>query len=167
MENKIKKVNKVYVGINDIFTEFIKWSVMTKRERQDNLVPTAKVFAEKYNLHPSQLSRWKERDDFRWQKEQSQREKLQELTPDVIDAFFKRCIKYGMSNDIELWLKLVEGWDKKKVVEHKEIQFGPNDIRVLIAKLSPEKKKNYYTTLARLLADAREANDAEKDNFNL
>lgn len=159
MMKKEKSVNKTGVEINDVFTEFVKWSVMTKNERQLANLSTAQLFAEKYKLHPSQLSRWKQNNSFLSYKEQYQREKLQELTPDVLDAFFRRCTKYGTANDIELWLTLVEGWDKKKVVERKASNFDLNDVQILISNLPAEKQKLYYTTIARLLADARQFNN--------
>ncbi len=141
----------------DVFGEFISWAVMTRKERQKCNLGSAKAFADRYDIHESQLSRWKLREDFQSQKQAKQREKLQELTPDILDAFFKRCIRYGMSNDVELWLALVEGWDKKKIIAQKpEIQFGPNDIRTLMMNLPKEKQLLYYRTLAQLIADAKQ-----------
>ncbi len=165
MTTEVKNVNKTGPELKDVFIEFAKWSVMTKKERQAAKLPTAKSFADKYDLHPSQLSRWKQREDFRMHKEEYQREKLQELTPDVLGAFFNRCIKYGMSSDIELWLALVERWDKKKVIEHKEIRFGLNDVRVLTANLTPERQKYYHVTLAKLLAEATDAEEKARNTF--
>jgi hypothetical protein len=50
------------------------------------------------------------------------------------------------------------------VIEQKqEIQFGMNDVRTLTQHLSPEKKKYYHVTLARLLADAVQAEERVKN----
>lgn len=150
----------------DVFSEFVEWSVMTKKERVTSGIATAKIFAKKYKVHESHLSRWKQREEFRSYKEQRQRSKLQELTPDILEAFYKRCMKYGMSSDIELWLALVEKWDKKKVIEQKQdLQFGPNDIRVLIKHLPPEKQKHFYGTLVKLIADATEAEEKHRNDY--
>lgn len=150
----------------EVFSEFVAWSVLTNEEKGQIGIKNAKVFAKKHSIHESHLSRWKQRNDFHALKMESQRNKLRDLTPDVLAAFHKRCTKYGMGSDIELWLALVEGWDKKKVIEQKqELQFGPNDIRVLIANLSPEKQKFFRTTLARLLADATEAQERARNNY--
>lgn len=165
MTKKLTNVNKEVPELKDVFIEFVKWSVMTKQERQAAKLPTAKLLAEKYDLHPSQLSRWKQREDFRMHKEEYQRDKLQELTPDVLGAFFNRCVKYGISSDIELWLALVEKWDKKKVIEHKEVRFGLNDVRVLTANLTPDRQKHFRVTLAKLLAEATQAEEKARNEF--
>ncbi|MBS3903827.1 MAG: hypothetical protein KGZ39_00690 [Simkania sp.] len=150
----------------DLFTEFIGWSVMTNEEKERVGIISAKIFAKKHSIHESQLSRWKQRSDFHALKMQTQRNKLRDLTPDVLAAFHKRCTKYGMASDIELWLALVEEWDKKKVIEQKPaLEFGPNDIRALIKNLPLDKQKLYYQTLARLIADATQAEDRSRNEL--
>lgn len=142
----------------DTFKAFIDWSVMTSKERDEIKLSTAKLFAGKYKLHESQLSRWKDRNDFVELKSIARREKWEELTPDVIHGLYERCVRYGMASDVELWLAYVEGWDKKQVLEHREeITLGPNDIRAMVDLLPEEKQGKFYDVLTRLISEAEYA----------
>lgn len=164
--NIINKIDERGPYKQDVFEKFIEWSVMTKKEKNNIGITTAKMFATKYKINESHLSRWKQREDFGNHKEQKQQSKLQELTPDILEAFYRRCVKYGMSSDIELWLALVERWNRKKIIEQKkELQFGLNDVRALIKNLSPEKQKYYYQTIARLMAEATAIDEEQKNDY--
>ena len=90
------------------------------------------------------------------------RKKLADEVPEVMADMRKRIKKIGKADEVELWLAYSKGWDRKKILEIKPpLEFGEGDIRVLISKLPKDKQKTYYVTLAKLIADAQEAADAE------
>ena len=89
--------------------------------------------------------------------------RLMESTPDVLEGLKKRCIRFGMAYDIELFLFLVHKWDRKqelKIVS--EIKIGNDDIRALVSFLPEEKQTQYYETIATLLAEAESARRSGK-----
>lgn len=139
----------------DVFTAFLEWSVLTTKEKKKLCILTAKDFSIQYKIHESQLSRWKARDDFKQAKIKLQRSKWGDLTPDVVEGLYKRCVRYGTASDVELWLAYVEGWNRKQELkELKEVTLGPNDIRSLTEFLPEEEQKKFYDTLIDLIAKA-------------
>lgn len=139
----------------DVFARFIDWSTLTREEKNLEGIPTAKAFAEKYGISQNTILNWKKREDFLDLKRQVQVLKLAEETPDVLHGLKKRCIKYGMAHDVELFLLYVENWDRKHVLEILgEVKLGENDIRSLVALLPETKQKLFYDTLTELIAEA-------------
>lgn len=139
----------------DVFDLFIEWISMTTSERKAIGVETHGDFAKKYNIRQPTLSDWKLRADFNERKKQLQVAKMQDSTADVLDGLRKRCVKYGMAYDVELFLLYAEGWDRKHTLEILgEIKLGSNDIRSIIDLLPKEKQKSFYDTLTNLIAEA-------------
>lgn len=149
------------VYLKEAYTEFIRWTILTKAERKLEDAPTSqKDFAIKWNIHANTVTDWVKRKDFETRRSDTFRKKLAAEVPEVMSDLRKRIKKYGQGMDVELWLAYSEGWDRKRVVELRPpVQFGENDVRALIEKLPPEKQAKYYETIAKLLADARDADD--------
>lgn len=146
----------------EVFEAFLNWSVLTTDEKKKVGTPTAKAFASKYKIHQSQLSRWKARGDFSVTKAELNQRQWSERTPDVIEGLYKRCVRYGMASDVELWLAYVERWDKKQVHEIKgSVSLRSDDIRSLVDYLPPEKRKLFYETLAGLIAEVEQYKQKE------
>lgn len=142
----------------DTFRDFVDWCSMTAREKRACKTLTAKAFAAKHDVQEAQLSRWKQREDFRKLKIDRIREKWTDLTPDIFEALFRRIRRYGMASDVAFWLEVVEGWNHKVAIEEKSsLQFGENDIRTMVEFLPSVEKKLYYDTLSRLLVRAEES----------
>ena len=143
---------------NDVYTRFIAWQALTSQERTLEGLPTGRKFAEHYGINENTLTLWKRRADFNELKREAQILKLSDETSDVLDGLKKRCIRYGMAYDVELFLLYVEKWDRKHVLEILgEIKLGDNDVRTLVNFLPEEKQKKFYDLLTELLAEAEYA----------
>lgn len=149
------------VRLKEAYTDFIRWTILTKQERKAEKAPqTQTEFARKWHIDIDTTTDWKKRQDFELLRGEMFRKKLASDVPEVMQDLRKRIKKYGMAQDVELYLAYAEGWDKKKVVEIKPpMQFGLDDVRALVAKLPKEKQKTYYATIAKLIADATDADD--------
>jgi hypothetical protein len=142
----------------DIYGRFIEWIALTHEERAKMGLRFAGDFAQKYGVRPSTLSDWQKRPEFLDLKREAQILKLQLETSDVLDGLKKRCIKYGMAYDVELFLLYVEKWDRKHVLEILgEVKLGDNDIRTLVDLLPEAKQKKFYDVLTELIAEAESA----------
>lgn len=140
----------------DVFARFINWQTLTTKERKKAGIITAGDFAKKYGIHEATLSKWKNRPDYHDTKRQAQIHKLSDSTADVLDGLKTRCIKYGMANDVELFLLYVEKWDRKHVLEILgEIKLGKDDIRSIVDVLPEDRRKQFYVTLSDLIAEAK------------
>ena len=146
----------------DVYARFIEWQALTSKERAKVDIPFAKDFAKKYGIREATLSEWKKRPEFHELKREAQILKLSDETSDVLDGLKRRCIKYGMAYDVELFLLYVERWDRKHVLEILgEVKLGDNDIRTLIDGLPEEKQKKFYDILTELIAEAEQTRAIE------
>lgn len=145
----------------EAYVAFIRWDIMTLAEKKKAKEPlTQDKFAEKWGIAQRTPTDWKARADFQRLRSEMFRKKLAEDVPEVMADMRKRIKKIGKADEVELWLAYSEGWDKKRVVEiTPPVQFGENDIRALVSKLPPEKQVKYYETIAKLLAEAIDADD--------
>lgn len=169
-ENKSQNAKAFYtedkqIRLKKAYVDFVRWTILTKKEKQSENAPrTQGEFARKWGIHIDTTTDWFKRPDFETMREEIFRKKLAAEVPEVMADLRKRISKYGMASDVELWLAYSKGWDRKKVIEFKEpIRFAEDDIRVLVSKLSKEKQKTFYVTIAKLLADARNAASAEAE----
>lgn len=142
----------------NIYARYIEWIALTHEERARMGLPFATSFAEKYGIRRTTLNDWQKRPEFLDLKREAQILKLQLETSDVLDGLKKRCIKYGMAYDVELFLLYVEKWDRKHVLEILgEVKLGENDIRTLVDLLPEAKQKKFYDVLTELIAEAESA----------
>jgi len=149
------------VRLKEAYVAFIRWDILTAAEKKRDKEPkNQKEFAAKWDIHENTIVDWRKRADFQKMRSEMFRKKLAAEVPEVMADLRKRIKKYGMGMDVELWLAYSEGWDRKKVLEIKPpVEFGEGDIRILIAKLPPEKQKLFRVTLAKLLAEAEAVQD--------
>jgi hypothetical protein len=149
------------VYLKEVYAEYIRWTILTKAERKLEDAPaTQTAFAKKWNIHIDTTTDWAKRKDFETRRSEAFRKKLAADVPEVMSDLRKRIKKYGQGMDVELYLAYAEGWDRKRVLKIEQpVQFGENDVRALIEKLPPDKQAKYYETIAKLLADARDADD--------
>lgn len=149
------------VRLKEAYVAFIRWDILTAAEKKRDKEPKSqKEFAAKWDINEDTVSDWRKRADFQKMRSEMFRKKLAAEVPEVMADLRKRIKKYGMGMDVELWLAYSEGWDRKRVLEIKPpVEFGEGDIRLLVAKLPPEKQKLFRVTLAKLLAEAEAAND--------
>ena len=149
----------------EAYFAFLHWTICTVAERKKEDLPEHQgAFSKKWNVSEGTLSEWKKRADFEKLRGEMFRKKLASEVPEIMADMRKRIKKMGKADEVELWLAYSEGWDKKNVVEIKPpLEFGEGDVRALIANLPKEKQTEYYVTIAKLIADARDARDlAEK-----
>lgn len=156
VEKRGRKKGKTNADKYNIYIKFCEWFFAPASEREG--ISTQGEFAEKYKVNMNTISRWKKRDDFKVIIKDKRKAWGQERTGNVVASLYKRIIKYGMAYDVELWLALIEGWDKKKVTELREkLEIGDDDIRSLIKYLPKDKQTQFYDTITKLLAEARRA----------
>lgn len=147
----------------DVYARFIDWQAMTSDERKKKDIPFGKDFAKKYGIREATLSDWKKRPEFLELKREAQILKLGDETSDVLDGLKRRCVKYGMAYDVELFLLYVERWDRKHVLEIlSEVKLGDNDIRTLVDGLPEDKQKKFYVTLTELIAEAKQVRSIDR-----
>jgi hypothetical protein len=81
-----------------------------------------KDFAEKYDVHPATLVEWKKDKNFwievtkiwkRWGKDR---------TPDVIAGLYRRSATEGHGADVLVWMKIIEEFKEKSVVESEDLK---------------------------------------------
>lgn len=156
IDKKVREVN-----LKEAYEDFIHWCILNDHERKQMKEPKdQKAFAQKWEINEDTITDWKKRDDFPKLRADAFRAKLSMETPNVIGDLRKRIKRYGSGLDVELWLAYAEQWDRKQVIEMKQpLQFGLGDIRALIVNLPKEKQKQYYQTLGRLIADAKDAEE--------
>lgn len=118
---------------------------------------TLKEFAKAYGVHQDTLTNWKKRDDFIVAVDSKRREWGKDRTANVLSSLYRRCIKYGMSYDVETYLAFYEGWDKKKVIEASGTKFDMDDIRALIAPLPKDKQEKFYAVITQIITEAQSA----------
>ena len=156
------------VNKKDAFADFVRWSVLSTKERkQANLPPTQKAFAQYWQLDEATCVDWKKREDYKIQRADAIKLNLADKTPEVLNALYTRIKKYGMSFEVELWLAYVEGWDKKTILEHRDqVEFGDGDIRELISHLPEKEQQQFYDVITKLLVQAEEAKSANLERKN-
>ena len=146
-----KKIDKY-----NVYQKFCEWFFAPVSER--NGISTQGEFAKQNGVNINTITKWKKRDDFKGIIKSKRKSWGQERTGNVVASLYKRILKYGQAYDVELWLALIEGWDKKKVTELREkLEIGDDDIRSLIKYLPKDKQKEFYETITKLLAEARRA----------
>lgn len=121
-------------------------------------MPTLQDFALKFGVHPNTLTAWKARADFGPGVLSRRMAWGANLTPNVLAALYRRCIQFGRSEDVESWLAIMEGFDRKKGNPMIEVNnFTVNDLRVLVAALPKEKQDQFHATLSNIIVEARNA----------
>lgn len=152
---------------------FCQWSALPFFARKKMGIPTQLQFAKKYGVNDQTLTAWKHRSDYWLKRNKHLKQWGQELTPQVMSALYKKCIREEWSHPkyIELWLKYIEGWDPNAKPEPKgEDYIKPDDIKTLIDILPEEKRNLFYRTLFDLIDEAkkiREENDGHIPEYAL
>lgn len=118
-------------------------------------IPSQKDFALKYGVTENTLVLWKKRKDFQSAVDSKQQEWGLDTVPNVMASLYRRCIKYGISTDVELFLAFYKGWDRKQVIKHVHEKFDMDDVRALIAPLPQEMQDKFHATIAEIISAAR------------
>ena len=118
-------------------------------------IPKQVDFAKKYGVSQETLSGWKRRKDFVSAVDAKHRQWGLDTVPNVMAALYRRCLKYGISTDIELFLAYYQNWDRKQVIRHEHEKFDMNDVRALIAPLPKEKQEKFYALIDEIIGEAR------------
>lgn len=116
--------------------------------------PTLGDFAKKYGVHRNTLTLWKQREDFVAAVDLKQKQWGLDLVPNVMASLYRRCVKYGISTDVELFLAYYKNWDRKQVIKHLTERFDMDDIRALLAPLPKEDQEKFYGILSEIIAKA-------------
>lgn len=117
-------------------------------------LPTQTKFAQKFGVHINTLSQWKRRTEFGVAVDAEQKEWGIDHTPNVMAALLRRCLRYGIGTDVELYLAYYKNWDRKQVIKHVTEKFAMDDIRALLEILPKEKQDEFYGIIANIVAEA-------------
>jgi K+ transporter len=138
------------------YREFVAWFSLPAHERGE--VKSQGDFAIKYKVNQATLSEWKKRKDFKEQIDNVTLDWGFAKTPNVFAALYKRCVTYGMAQDVELWLAYFKGWDKKQVMEHRNlIGFSKDDLFTMIDLLPADKQKQFHDIIDKLIIETDRA----------
>lgn len=148
---------------NETYEKFVEFSALPdiekclmlemepdKQGKYNN--PTLERFAEKFGVSVGTLSNWKKRSDYRERVDGRNDKWGVELTPSIMGALAKRCLRYGRSDDVALWLAYYKNWTPKQIVETVE-KFDVEDIRILVKALPDEKQQKYKQFLKELVTE--------------
>lgn len=151
----------------DVFDKYIEWSSLPALERAEMLgiaknpvtgkytrLATNSDFADKFGVHRNTLGNWRQKSDFIDAVRERIHQRNDARTPDVLDALYRRCIKFGMANDVELWLAYTQGWSRQTKIKIIE-RFADDDLRRIINALPQEKQREFYLHLNQLYFDYR------------
>lgn len=117
-------------------------------------IPSQKDFAIKYGVSQDTLVDWKKREDFIIAVDIKQKQWGVDLTANVMASLYKRCLKYGISADVELFLAYYKNWDRKLVIKDSAERFTVDDLRSLISTLPKNKQDDFITYVSEVLAEA-------------
>lgn len=131
--------------------------------RRYEKIPTQADFAAKYGVHQNTLVKWKKTKEFQELVDQKQARWGIDHTPDVMSALLRRCLQYGISSDVGLWLAFYKQWDRKQVIKHVHEKLDPDDIRSLIELLPETEKKQAYDHLTNIVIKAERARSSQED----
>lgn len=119
-------------------------------------IPGILDFAKKYGIHRDTCTDWKKRADFAPAVMNARIQWGANLTPNVMAALYRRCVTYGRGEDVETWLAIMEGWDRKKGNPLVQIDnFTINDIRVLVAALPADQQAKFHDTISSIIIEAQ------------
>lgn len=172
MTNGAKKSQKGRGGVGvslhkqELFKKFIDFYAMPdpdkcaefdipfdEKKGKYERVPTQIDFAKKYGLARETLSRWKNRIDFIPAVERQQKGWGLEKIPNVMAALYRRCLRFGISSDVELYLAYYANWDRKQVIKLTGEKYDLDDLRSLVALLPEDRQKAFYATISNIIRE--------------
>lgn len=152
---------------NHVFNEFVKFMAMADpdkaemfgitfdvKKRRYERIPNLQDFAKKHGVHRNTLGAWKKREDFKKAVDAKQEQWGVDLLPNVMAALYRRCVQYGISTDVELFLAYYKKWDRRQVIKHIGEKFDLDDVRALIAPLPKEKQEHFYGLITEIITEA-------------
>lgn len=141
------------------YFKFMDWFAKTSEEKATLGIKTQAEFAAKYGISKDTLVDWKKRDDFRPGVFEQTRKWASDRCPDVIAGLYERA-KKGYAMEVELYLLIAQGFTREGAKEAAKIlPLSENDIFELARHLPEEKQKQFYASIAELLAEARTNRD--------
>jgi len=114
--------------------QFILFVALPRSMRQTEYGYTTDVdFAEHFKVHKSTLVEWKKDNEFwkevtkiwkRWGKDR---------TPDVIAGLYRRSAADGHGADVLVWMKIIEEYKEKSVVESEDLKTFVESFKSLLS----------------------------------
>lgn len=117
-------------------------------------IPKGSDFAVKYGVHINTLTAWKNRPEFLVEVDRRQKAWGTDLVPNVMASLYRRCVRYGIGTDVELFLAYYKQWDRKQVIKHIQEKFDADDIRALLEPLPKDKQDQFYAVITSILSEA-------------
>ncbi len=150
----------------NIFKQFIKFYSMPDPEKCEmfnvpynekkgkyDYVPNQTHFAKKFGVAQLTLSRWKKMPNFYNEVQRHQDEWGLERTPNVMAALYRRCLRFGISSDIELYLAYYQKWDRKHIIKLQGEKYDLDDIRALVGALPEARQKQFYELITTIIGE--------------
>ena len=135
----------------DVFDEFILWFALPSAQKKLSGIETIGSFAEKNDVNPTTLHRWKQRPEFEVRVRDLRKRWAFDKTSDVIESVYKSAIK-GNDKSQKLWFQLFEGFSERtENVQTQQVELSVNDLRFLIQGFSPEEQEKYYGYIREII----------------
>ena len=163
-----KLTKKTLPNKGSVYLEFILWTAMPFKEKENLGIETQNDFAAEYKVDISTLSRWKTRADFEARVDAILKMWSTDKTPDVVHSIYRTAIKGNPLSQM-LWLQYFKKFNPKKIEdEEKKVELSAGDIRFAIEKLPEQLKEKHYGYLRELAEDInaiRNARDPEDNDW--
>lgn len=141
------------------YQQFVDFYVLPPHERKKLGYKNLTDWSKKNGVHRNTISRWKARDEFKSHVMAQRLDWGDDSMGEIFESWKKACLK-GNITGIELWLTYFTGWDKKEAAKQPKVSsFTMDDLRTLMANLSPERDQFYRETLAKLLLESQQARE--------
>jgi len=164
-----QKARKTTPSKRSLYTEFILWTAMPQKERENLGIEWQQDFAEYYKVDESTLWRWKQRADFEERVDAILKMWSTDKTPAVVHAIYRSAIK-GNPFSQQLWLQYFKKFNPKAIPEeNKQKVLSPGDIRYMVEQLPEQLKEKHYGYLRELAEDiaaVRNARGIADDDWN-
>ena len=103
-----------------IITEYIHWMAspkMKKSKEDKETIVTRKAFADKYGISRQALHDLENKEGFWELVKLTRKRELRDKTGNVLMALYRTALKGGKASEVMAWLKYIEDWNEKSVLE--------------------------------------------------
>lgn len=116
--------------------------------------PSQELFAKKFGVSKKTLSTWKKKPDLIAIVDNTRKQWGLDRVPNVLQALYNRCVKYGMAYDVETYLAYFDNWNRTQISKITVEKVDPDDLRTIIKMLPMDKQIEAYEKLADIIGAA-------------
>lgn len=116
--------------------------------------PTQEHFCKMYGVHRKTCADWKKKPEYISMVDTTRKQWGLDKVPNVLQALYNRCIKYGMAYDVETFLAYFANWNRTQISKVTVEKVDPDDLRNIISMLPMDKQIEAYEKLADIIGSA-------------